>query len=126
MTIPRRDQPDLRILNFRTAGAGSTLPVGSIAWTANRCFPGLSLEAGLKGEVQGANCPRSSWHWKTEFGSVDVKWNFGRRFLDFFLGHAVIAVSGGEMSGGAGVTTWKLRVAVAKFPATSVARTRNV
>ena len=81
-------------MNFLTAGAASATPVGPIALTFKTCLPRLSL-GGLNGEVQDANCPLSTLHWKVDAAWLEVNLNLGRRLVVFF-GPLVIVVSGAD------------------------------
>ena len=116
-------------MNFLTAGAGSTTPVGPTACTRSTCLPKLSLRAGAKGEVHGAKAALSNLHWKLDPAWLEVNLNFGLRLFVFFFGPLVIVVSGANVGvgggGGCGVWTVNERAAIAELPAASVARTLN-
>ena len=66
---------------------------------------------GINGEVQGANWPLSTWHWKVDPAWAEVNLNFGRRLVVFFFGPLVIVVSGGG-----GIWTVNERVAARSCP----------
>ena len=54
--------------------------------------------AGLCAEVQGANGPASSLHWKLEPGSLELNEKVGVALFDGSLGLPLIVVSGGVVS----------------------------
>jgi hypothetical protein len=59
-------------IQVNVAGVGSALPAASVAFTENVCGPS-SRPVSVVGDVQAANAPASSLHWKLDPVSLDVK-----------------------------------------------------
>ncbi len=76
---------------------GSALPAGSVATTVEAVLPSASGPVWVP-EVQGANVPVSSLHWKLEPASLEPNEKVGVALFDGSLGLPLIVVSGGVVS----------------------------
>jgi hypothetical protein len=100
------------------AGVLSTLPAASIARTRKLWAPGAKPVYAW-GELQAANAPSSSEHWKVEPGSLAVKLKLALVLEVCAGGDAVIVVSGADVS-----TVHPCEAGVlSALPAASIART---
>src|SRR5207247_917705 len=84
-------------VHVNEAGVASVLPTASVARTWKVCEPSATPKS-VSGEVQLANAPESSLHWKVKPVSVALNWNTAVVALVGLPGETVIDVSGGRLS----------------------------